>query len=114
MTAGLLTGRIGILGGTLDPLHVGHLETARVARAALELDSVIVMPARFPPHRHEGPSASTFHRFAMAALAVSASPGLCVSDEELSSEGPSYTATTLERLAGRGLHPSQTFFITGA
>jgi nicotinate-nucleotide adenylyltransferase len=114
MTAGLLTGRIGILGGTLDPIHVGHLETARAAREALELDSVIVMPARLPPHRHESPSASMFHRFAMAALAVNTSPGLRVSDEELSSDGPSYTAITLERLAERGLHPSRTFFITGA
>ena len=106
--------RVGILGGTLDPIHVGHVETALAARRALDLASVIVMPSRVPPHRHHGPSASTFHRFAMAALAVNGLQGVCVSDEELSTDGPSYTALTLERLATRGLHRSQIFFITGA
>jgi nicotinate-nucleotide adenylyltransferase len=114
MTLGPLTGRVGILGGTLDPIHAGHIEAARTARRALDLETVIVMPSRVPPHRHEGPSASTFHRFAMAALAVSPLEGFRVSDEELCSDGPSYTALTLERLAGRDLRPSQIFFITGA
>jgi nicotinate-nucleotide adenylyltransferase len=106
--------RIGILGGTLDPIHVGHLDTALAAMAALALDEVIVMPSRVPPHRQQGPSASPFHRFAMAALAVNGIPGLAVSDEELCAAGPSYTALTLERLAARGLAPSRIFFITGA
>jgi nicotinate-nucleotide adenylyltransferase len=106
--------RTGILGGTLDPIHLGHIETAVAARRTLGLERVIVMPSRVPPHRQQGPSASSFHRFAMAALAVNAIDGLEVSDEELRSEGPSYTALTLERLAGRGLPAQQLFFITGA
>ncbi len=114
MTQAVPGTRIGILGGTLDPIHVGHVEAALAAKRALDLVSVIVMPARVPPHRHNGPSASTFHRFAMAALAVNGLPGLCVSDEELSADGPSYTALTLERLARRGIDRSQIFFITGA
>lgn len=114
MTQGARARRIGILGGTLDPIHVGHVETALAARHALDLNPVIVMPARVPPHRQQGPSASMFHRFAMAALAVSDLEGVCVSDEELRAEGPSYTALTLERLAARGVDRSEIFFITGA
>src|SRR5688500_5063503 len=96
------TGRVGILGGTLDPIHNGHVEAALAAQRALELDPVILMPARVPPHRQHGPSASTFHRFAMAALAVIELEKITVSDEELASEGPSYTANTLDRLIGYG------------
>ena len=107
--------RIGILGGTLDPIHFGHLDTALAAREALALDRVIIVPARIPPHRPEQPIASPFHRFAMAALAVNGVDGLSVSDIELSSPGPSYTADTLERMrSSLGLDPSQIFFITGA
>ena len=107
--------RIGILGGTLDPIHFGHLDTALAAREALALDRVIIIPARIPPHRAQQPLASPFHRFAMTALAVNGVEGLCASDIELSSPGPSYTADTLERVRSRmGLRPSQIFFITGA
>jgi nicotinate-nucleotide adenylyltransferase len=108
------TGRIGLLGGTFDPIHVGHIETVLAAQRALALNPVLLMPARIPPHRGRGPSASTFHRFAMAALAASELDGVLASDDELGTEGPSYTALTLERLASRGLEPRQVFFITGA
>ena len=114
MTRLVEDGRVGILGGTFDPVHVGHIETARAARRALHLDSVTLMPSRVPPHRQHGPSASPYHRFAMAALTAAEDDGLTVSDDELCADGPSYTALTLERLAGRGLPPSQIFFITGA
>jgi nicotinate-nucleotide adenylyltransferase len=106
--------RIGGLGGTLDPIHVGHIETARAACAALHLDRVIVVPSRVPPHRPDGPAASPFHRFAMAALCASAYDWMTVSDDELLAPGPSFTADTLDRLRATGLRPSQIFFITGA
>jgi nicotinate-nucleotide adenylyltransferase len=105
--------RVGVLGGTLDPMHLGHLETALAACAALDLDRVIVMPSSLPPHRQQ-PGASTFHRFAMAALTVNPHDRLMVSDEELCTGGVSYTAETLDRLHERGLERSQIFFITGA
>ena len=114
MTAAAQARRIGILGGTFDPIHEGHVQTALAARTALDLDPVILMPARVPPHRQQGPSASMFHRFAMAALAVNGLAGIVVSDEELCAAGPSYTALTLERMAARGIEPSQIFFIIGA
>lgn len=107
--------RIGILGGTLDPIHLGHLDTALAARAALALDHVIVLPSRVPPHRPQQPRASAFHRFAMAALAVNGVDGLTAGDMELRAPGPSYTADTLSRYhAASGLPASQIFFITGA
>ncbi len=106
--------RIGILGGTLDPIHLGHVEAAVAARRAMHLDRVIVLPSRVPPHRQHQPLASPYHRFAMAALAVNPLERLMVSDLELCAPGPSYTADTLTRLHGSGLTPSQIFFITGA
>jgi len=106
--------RIGILGGTLDPIHCGHVAAAVAARDALDLAQVLVLPSRVPPHRLVQPIASPFHRFAMACLAVSGQPKLRASDDELRAEGPSYTADTLERLHARGQTPSQIFFITGA
>lgn len=106
--------RIGILGGTLDPVHCGHLAAAVAARDAFALDEVLVIPSHVPPHRSVQPLASPFHRFAMAALAVSGVPRLTASDDELRMEGPSYTADTLDRQHARGLSASQIFFITGA
>ena len=107
--------RVGLLGGTFDPIHLGHLETASAARRALHLDCVYVLPSSVPPHRTQQPTASSHHRFAMAALAVNGIDGLRASDIELSTPGPSYTAETLTRFSGAtGLASSQIFFITGA
>jgi nicotinate-nucleotide adenylyltransferase len=106
--------RIGILGGTLDPVHCGHLAAAVAARDAFDLSAVLVLPSRVPPHRLVQPLASPFHRFAMASLAVSGVAKLLASDDELRQDGPSYTADTLDRQHVRGQTPSQIFFITGA
>ena len=106
--------RLAILGGTFDPIHCGHIAAAVAVRDALRIARVLVVPSNVPPHRTIQPMASSFHRFAMAALAVSGLPGLEANDDELRSGGPSYTADTLDRLRGRGLAASQIFFITGA
>lgn len=106
--------RIGVLGGTLDPIHLGHIDAAMAAREALRLDRVLVVPAHVPPHR-AGPITSPFHRFAMASIAVNGIDGLAVSDLELLAPGPSYTADTLVRLReSLALPAPQIFFITGA
>ena len=108
-------GRIGLLGGTLDPIHAGHVETARAAKRALGLDRVYVLPSNVPPHRAQQPFASGYHRFAMTALAIDGIDGLAASDIELRAPGPSYTADTLTRFRERsGIPGTRIFFITGA
>ena len=106
--------RVGVLGGTFDPVHLGHLGAAEVARSRLALDEVLVVPSYIPPHRLAQPDASGYHRFAMVALAVASAQGLAACDLELVREGRSYTAETLRGLHGLGLPPSHLFFITGA
>jgi nicotinate-nucleotide adenylyltransferase len=106
--------RIGILGGTFDPIHRGHLAAAAAARRALRLDRVLFVPSSIPPHRPTPPLASEFHRFAMVALAISGRASYEASDIELQMGGLSYTSRTLEYFASLGHPPSSLFFITGA
>ena len=106
--------RIGVLGGTFDPIHFGHLDAAAAARRALGLDDIHLVPARTPPHKAATPLVSTYHRIAMVALAATGHPELRISDIELDSADPSYTSLTLQRLATAGHSPAQLFFITGA
>lgn len=105
--------RTGILGGTFDPIHVGHLDVAHAAQRALGLERVLLMPANVPPHRPP-PHASAPHRFAMAALAAAGDPGLAVFDLEMLSDEPSFTSSTLERLSARGMDTRDIYLITGA
>lgn len=106
--------RLGVLGGTLDPIHLGHLDAADAARTALALDEVLFIPTHDPPHRPRGPHASAFHRFAMAALAIDGRAGYRVSDMELRRSGASYTVQTIRELHEQGWQASQIFFIIGA
>ncbi|MEO7191220.1 MAG: nicotinate-nucleotide adenylyltransferase [Vicinamibacterales bacterium] len=105
--------RLGLFGGTFDPVHAGHLDVARAARKALDLDVVWLVPAREPPHRAI-PKASAAHRFAMAAMAVAGEDGLRVSDLEMDVAGPSYTVDTLDRLRAGGMQGASVFVVTGA
>ncbi len=105
--------RLGVLGGTFDPVHWGHLDAAVAATDALGLTDLLFVPSRVPPHRPAGPVASAFHRFAMAALAVQALPHAAVSDLELRRDGPSYSADTLAALTAGGWQPAQICFIIG-
>jgi nicotinate-nucleotide adenylyltransferase len=106
--------RLGLLGGTFDPVHLGHLDAAEAARASLELDEVLFVPAHDPPHKPADPRASAFHRFALVALAIQEWPGYRVSDVEVTREGASYTVDTLRALHACGWPPSQLYFILGA
>jgi nicotinate-nucleotide adenylyltransferase len=105
--------RLGILGGTFDPIHRGHVDIGAAAESTLELDRVFVIPSHVPPHRAQ-PQASVFHRFAMVALTVAGRPRWRASDLELRTQSPSYTASTLQQFHARGYDPSELFFVMGA
>jgi len=106
--------RTGVLGGTFDPIHLGHLAVASEAARALALDEILLLPSRTPPHRPVDPSTSVFQRFAMVALAASTNARLVASDLELLRQGPSYTADTLRMLHTAGHEAWQLFFLAGA
>lgn len=106
--------RVGLLGGTFDPIHVGHLAAARAAHQALALDAVRFIPSARPPHRPDSPRASEYHRLEMIRRAIDDVAGWEVSELELRRHGPSYTWDTLVSLHESGLAPTQIFFITGA
>jgi len=102
---------LGVLGGTFDPIHYGHITAGLRAQSALGLERVMLVPSRIPPHRATGASAED--RLAMASLAAAEHQGWTASDIELKREGPSYTFDTLTELVGGGL-TWQFFFIIGA
>jgi nicotinate-nucleotide adenylyltransferase len=106
--------RTGVLGGTFDPIHMGHLDVADAARRALDLETVLLIPSRIPPHRSTLPLASEAHRFAMVELAASTAEHLVACDIELTSSEQSYTSITLQRLTEKGLYSLNVFFIIGA
>ena len=95
--------RVGVFGGTFDPVHVGHLAIANAALESVPLDRVLFVPARRAPLKEHGPVAGAADRLAMLELAVVGEPRFSVSRIELDREGPSYTVDTLEALAGADL-----------
>lgn len=103
--------RIGILGGTFDPVHRAHMMIAAVAREAAMLDRVMLMPAGRPPHKETRTLSSTTDRLAMARLAA-AEAGYEVSDLEITTPGVDYTVDTLRAL--RRIYPrDRLYFIIG-
>jgi nicotinate-nucleotide adenylyltransferase len=89
--------RIGVLGGTFDPIHLGHIAAAKAAMECARLDRVLFVPSAQPPHRSAAQAASE-DRLAMSKLAVDGESHLEVSDIEVKRGGTSYTADTLEEL----------------
>lgn len=92
--------RLGVLGGSFNPIHNAHLTMARAAMASFGLERVLFLPAGSPPHKREG-LADARHRLRMAELAVVGLPGFAVSDLEMLREGTTYTIDTLRVLRGR-------------
>jgi len=89
--------RIGVLGGTFDPIHSGHLAAALAAAGCAQLDRIVFVPAAQPPHRPAA-VASPRHRLEMCRLATAGDPRFEVSELELERAGPSYTVDTLQEL----------------
>lgn len=90
--------RVGLFGGSFDPVHAGHLHAAQAAREAFGLDRVVFVPAARPPHKPGRELASGDDRLAMLRLAIAGEPRYSVCDLELSREGPSYTIDTVRAL----------------
>jgi nicotinate-nucleotide adenylyltransferase len=107
-----MTTRTGILGGTFDPVHYGHLAIAEEARVALRLDRVLLVPAAHQPLKRGEHLASPGQRFEMVRLACAGNDAFEPSTIELDRPGPSYTVATLEGLAAGGW--GELFFIMGA
>jgi nicotinate-nucleotide adenylyltransferase len=94
--------RVGVFGGSFNPIHFGHLLLADEICEILGLDRVLFVPAAQPPHKPASDLAPARHRFQMTALAVREHPRFEVSDVELQRAGPSYTVQTLQALRSRG------------
>lgn len=104
--------RIGIFGGTFDPIHVGHLIAAADLQAGLSLDMVLFVPAGRPPHKPEQAISENHHRLAMLELAVSGNPAFAIDTTDLDRVGPSFTVDLLGVLQQR-LRPAELWFLMG-
>ena len=106
--------RIGVMGGTFDPIHYGHLVTAEEARTQFSLDEVLFVPTGKPPHKEEGESLDPELRYLMTVIATSDNPKFKVSRIETSRAGFSYTLGTIRELKRGYGKNTEIFFITGA
>lgn len=105
--------RIGVLGGTFDPIHFGHLAIAEEARVQAGLDIVLFVPARIQPLRQNQNVSSPDHRAAMIERAILGNPAFRLSRIEYERPGPSYTVDTMALLHERLPRASEFFFILG-
>lgn len=96
---GNLRPTIGLMGGTFDPIHLGHLAIAEEARESLALDRILFMPAGEPPHKPPSEVTTVEHRVAMVALAIEGNAAFELSRIEVDRPGPSYTVETVEGLS---------------
>ncbi len=105
--------RLGILGGTFNPPHVGHLVCAQEAHAQLGLDRVLLMPANIPPHKEIAGDPGATRRLELCELAIEGDERFAVSDLELRRPGPSYTVATLRELHDQAPQDELTFIVGG-
>ncbi|MGH7416210.1 MAG: nicotinate-nucleotide adenylyltransferase [Candidatus Rokuibacteriota bacterium] len=105
--------KLGVMGGTFDPIHHGHLVTAEEARAQFGLDGVIFVPNRHPPHKDPADVTDPEDRYLMTFLATVSNPHFSVSRIEIDRPGPSYTIETIRALAAHAPQ-ADLYYITGA
>ena len=106
--------RVGVFGGTFDPIHLGHLIVAEQMREARDLDQVMFVPTRIPPHKIGKSRARPEDRIKMVRLAVADDPAFEASDIELRRDGPSYSIDTIAELKETWGDERRFFFIIGA
>ncbi|MFL6061929.1 MAG: nicotinate-nucleotide adenylyltransferase [Marmoricola sp.] len=105
--------RIGVMGGTFDPVHHGHLVAASEAQAFFDLDEVVFVPTGLPWQKAQREVTSAEHRYLMTVIATASNPRFQVSRVDIDRDGPTYTIDTLRDLSAR-LPDAELFFITGA
>ena len=106
--------RVGIFGGTFDPIHMGHLIVAETIMDEFHLDKVVFIPAAVPPHKLDRQISPAKHRYMMAMLATCSNPRFQVSDMEMHRQGPSYSRDTLAQLIEEHGRDTEFYFIVGA
>ncbi len=106
--------RLGIMGGTFDPIHIGHLITAEFVRVECHLDKVLFIPAGSPPHKQGQAITAARHRYAMTVMATASNPHFAVLPMEIERSGLSYTIDTVRRLLAEYGDESELVCITGA
>ncbi|HOB22272.1 MAG: nicotinate-nucleotide adenylyltransferase [Firmicutes bacterium] len=106
--------RYGIMGGTFDPIHFGHLVAAEEARAVLGLEYVFFVPSGRPPHKKERPITKAEHRYLMTVLATATNPSFKVSRVDITRPGYSYTVDTISAFREMLGPDCELYFITGA
>jgi nicotinate-nucleotide adenylyltransferase len=105
---------LGLLGGTFDPIHTGHLVIAQIAQDALQLDRVLFVPAGKPPHKQGQFTTPAAHRQKMVELALADNPGFALCTVDLERPGPHFSVDMLAIVRARyGLTPDEVFFIIG-
>lgn len=104
--------KLGLFGGTYNPIHSGHVQAALIIRDRFNLDQVWFIPSRIPPHKGSGEVVSSEHRMNMVRLAVTGFPGLIPSSIELEDEGTSYSILTLGKIK-KHFPEARLFFILG-
>ncbi len=105
--------KIGIFGGTFNPIHFGHLVLAEQAYEKLGLDKVIFIPSYYPPHKENSTIVSANHRYNMVRLAIQRNPRFEISDIEVNRKGRSYSVDTIREL-NRIYPKAELFFISGS
>ncbi|HEY3303990.1 MAG TPA: nicotinate-nucleotide adenylyltransferase [Candidatus Binatia bacterium] len=105
--------KIGLFGGTFDPIHWGHLRSAEEVREAFRLDRILFIPSSIPPHKERKDASDAGDRLAMTRLATASHPDFAVSDVEIARPGKSYSIDTLRHFAGKLGRNDALYFILG-
>ncbi len=105
--------RVGLFGGTFNPVHFGHLRTALEVKEGFDLAKVYFIPSAKPPHKDTGGIADAVDRVEMLSRAISGTPGFCLSDVELGRSGRSFTIDTVEQMANALPAETRCFLIVG-
>jgi nicotinate-nucleotide adenylyltransferase len=105
---------LGLMGGTFDPIHYGHLVTAEAARCGFNLDQVVFIPSGHPPHKKEKRISPAEHRYQMTKLAIESNPYFRISRVELDRPGYSYAIDTVSDFLDKYGPETDLYFITGA